>query len=93
MGWHNSPIEEGSIFKLFAKEEPQTLVEGDWSVQPIWARCLAVFVGIPARIGLGYSILTSNIDSTLQRTCGVLFAMVALIQLGFFVRGYLRTDI
>jgi hypothetical protein len=93
VGWHDLSIVEGSSLKLFAKEEPRTLAEGHWSVQPIWARYLAVFVGIPAWIGLGYVILTGNIDSTLQRACGGVFAMVALIQLGFIVRGYWRTDI
>ncbi|MEP9403460.1 hypothetical protein [Sphingomonas sp. VNH70] len=79
--------------KLFAKEEPQTLAEGHWSVQPIWARYLAVFVGVPAWIGIAYGVLTGDIHSALHRACAVAFAMVALIQLGFVFRGYWRMDI
>lgn len=79
--------------KLFDNEEPETLAESQWSVQPLWSRYLTLLVGFPAWIGFGYTIFTSGFGGLFSIVCAVAFGVVALIQAFFVARGYWRMDI
>ena len=74
-------------------DEPQTIAEAHWWVQPLWARIVTFAVGIPAFLYLKFGADTDPFSTTLGKISFGAFAFVALLQLFFVFRGYWRMNI
>jgi hypothetical protein len=75
------------------EDEPTTLTQAHWWVQPRWVKILTVAVGIPSWLYLWF---TKDVDPVATLAGKIAFGgffSVALLQLVFIFRGYWRMDI
>jgi len=76
-------------------DDPQTLGDAHWSVQPRWLRLYTICIAVPAWVFLLVRILAGDFDfyDITVRTAAFLLATAAVLQIIFIFRGYWRMDI
>ena len=74
-------------------DEPRTLSEVQWSVQPRWAKVASLVIGVPSFLYLWLKGGYDPFETPLGTASVIGFALVALLQLLFVFRGYWRMDI
>jgi len=63
-----------------------------WSVQPLWVRLLTILIALPAWLALAWLVLSQNLNATyIKGIIGVL-VLVAIAQISFIARAYLRNE-
>lgn len=103
IGMDPSPLDDisetslKSRFRLEAEDqeenEPRTLSEAHWSVQPRWAKVASFVIGVPSFFYLWLKGGYDPFETPLGTASVVGFVLVALLQMIFIFRGYWRMDI
>jgi hypothetical protein len=70
-------------------DEPSSLTDGHWKVQPGWVKALTVLIGVPAFLLLA----TGAVGGMVENVAVSAFLAVALLQLAFVFRAYWRMDL
>lgn len=74
-------------------DEPSTLSEAHWSVQPRWAKVASLVIGVPSFLYLWLKGGYDPFETSLGTASVIGFALVALLQMIFVFRGYWRMEI
>ena len=75
------------------EDEPQTLSEAHWWVQPRWVKVMSVVIGVPSFLYLSFSGGHDPLETPLEAASFIGFALVAAVQMIFVLRAYWRMDI
>ena len=73
--------------------EPQTLDQAHWAVQPRWAKIVTVVVAIPSFLYLLFGPNEGPLAMTLETVALGGFIAVCILQMIFVFRGHWRMDI
>jgi hypothetical protein len=74
-------------------DEPKTLHEAHWWVQPRWVKVLTFAIAVPSFAYLWFSGGTDPFETALGTASVVGFMLVAFLQMLFVFRAYWRMDI
>lgn len=80
---------------LKTNDDPQTLGDAHWSVQPRWLRLYTICIALPAWVYLLVRTFAGDFDfdDVTVGTAAFLFATAAGLQMIFIFRAYWRMDI
>lgn len=74
-------------------DEPKTLHEAHWWVQPRWVKALTFLIGVPSFGYLWFTGSTDPFETSLGTASVIGFVLVAILQMLFVFRAYWRMDI
>lgn len=73
--------------------EPKTLAQAHWWVQPLWVKIATFVVGVPSFLYLQFATQIDPFETLLGKISFGGFVAVCVLQLIFVFRGYWRMDI